>query len=275
MREPCGNWFRTVLHSFAECPQRGTRDSGLTTSPYIDSYQLVGLNSRPEQIRKVIDDSLKRLRTDVVDLFYQHRVDPSVPIEDIAGAVKDLIAQGKVKHFGLSEASAATLRRAHAVQPVSVLPTEYSLWTRDPETNGILKTVEQLGIGFVPWSPLGQGYLTGQVSATFDAADLRSTFPRFAHDALKANRGFLALVATVAQRKRATLGQIALAWLLATKPWIVPIPGTRSITRLEENVGAVNVELTADDMRELDDALAKAPVRQPRLSEAHMSFIDA
>jgi len=242
----------------------------------IQDNQIVALNSRPEQIRKVAENSLKRLHTDVIDLFYQHRVDPTVPIEDVAGVVRDLIRQGKVKHFGLSEASAATLRRAHAVQPVSALQTEYSLWTRDPETNGILQAAEELGIGFVPWSPLGQGYLTGKVSesSAFDATDLRRTFPRFAPEGLKANRAFLALVTKVADRKRATLAQIALAWLLAKKPWIVPIPGTRNISRLEENLGAAELELTAADMRELDEALAKAPVQQPRLSEVHMSFID-
>jgi aryl-alcohol dehydrogenase-like predicted oxidoreductase len=242
----------------------------------VQDNQIVGLNSRPEQIRKVAEGSLKRLKTDRIDLFYQHRVDPKVPIEDVAGAVKDLVAQGKVKHFGLSEASAATLRRAHVVQRVSVLQTEYSLWTRDPESNGILQTAEELGIGFVPWSPLGQGYLTGKVSddTRFGDTDLRSTFPRFAPEALKANRAFLALISKVADRKGATLAQIALAWLLAKKPWIVPIPGTRSIARLDENLGAATVALTAEDMRELDAALAHAPVRQPRLSEAHMSFIE-
>lgn len=242
----------------------------------IQNGQIVGLNSRPAQIRKVAQASLQRLRTDVIDLFYQHRVDPTVPIEDVAGAVKELVAQGKVRHFGLSEAAAATLRRAHAVLRVSVLQTEYSLWTRDPETNGVLQTAEELGIGFVPWSPLGQGYLTGRVSkgARFDASDLRSTFPRFTPQALKANEAFLARVAKVADRRRATLAQIALAWLLAKKPWIVPIPGTRSIARLDENLGAANVTLTADDLRELDQAITAAPVRQPRLSEAHMGFID-
>ncbi|MDM0040010.1 aldo/keto reductase [Variovorax sp. J22G21] len=241
----------------------------------IQDNQIVGLNSRPEQIRKVAEASLKRLRVDTIDLFYQHRVDPNVPIEDVAGAVKDLVSQGKVKHFGLCEASPTTIRRAHAVQRVSVLQTEYSLWTRDPE-NGILQTVEELGIGFVPWSPLGQGYLTGKLGddATFGEADLRSTFPRFAPEELKANRPLLALVSKVADRKGATLAQIALAWLLAKKPWIVPIPGTRSIARLDENLGAANVELSAEDLRELDAALVHAPIRQPRLSEAHMSFID-
>lgn len=241
----------------------------------IQENQIVGLNSRPENIKKVAEASLKRLKTDVIDLFYQHRVDPNVPIEDVAGAVKDLVEQGKVKHFGLSEAGAGTLRRAHAVQPVSVLQTEYSLWTRDPE-NGILQTVEDLGIGFVPWSPLGQGYLTGKVSSTdtFSENDLRSTFPRFTPEAMKANEAFLSLIQKIAERKGATLAQIALVWLLAQKPWIVPIPGTRSVQRLEENLGAVDVQLSRADLREIDEALSKAPVMQPRLSDAHMGFID-
>jgi aryl-alcohol dehydrogenase-like predicted oxidoreductase len=242
----------------------------------IQDHQIVGLNSRPEQIRKAAEASLKRLQVEAIDLLYQHRVDPNVPIEDVAGAVKDLVTRGLVKHFGLSEASAATLRRAHAVQTVSVLQTEYSLWTRDPESNGLLQTAEELGIGFVPWSPLGQGYLTGKVSdgATFGDTDLRGTFPRFTPEALKANRALLALISKVADRKGATLAQIALAWLLAKKPWIVPIPGTRSIARLDENLGAANVQLSTEDLREIDMALEKAPVRQPRLSKAHMSFID-
>lgn len=242
----------------------------------IQDNQIVGLNSRPEQIRKVADASLKRLRTDYIDLFYQHRVDPQVPIEDVAGAVKDLIQQGKVRHFGLSEASPQTLRRAYDVLPVSVLQTEYSLWTRDPETNGVLQTAEELGVGFVPWSPLGQGYLTGKVGdgTAFDASDLRSTFPRFTPEALEANRAFLALIRKVAERRGATLAQVALAWLLAKRPWIVPIPGTRSLARLEENLGAAAVQLIPGDMRELDVALTLAPVAQPRLSAAHMGFID-
>jgi aryl-alcohol dehydrogenase-like predicted oxidoreductase len=241
----------------------------------IQGGQITGLNSRPEHIKEVADASLKRLKTDRIDLFYQHRVDPSVPVEEVAGAVKDLIAAGKVKHFGLSEAGAKTLRRAHAVQPVSVLQSEYSLWTRDPEGE-ILQAVEELGIGFVPWSPLGQGYLTGKLAdtATFDATDLRSGFPRFAPEALKANRRFVKLVGRVAERNNATLAQVALAWLLAQKPWIVPIPGTRSIVRLKENLGAVNVQLDSNDLKEIDDALVRVPVKQARLSEAHMGFID-
>ena len=254
------------------------RDQVIVASKFgfdIQNDQIVGLNSRPEQIRKVADASLKRLKVESIDLFYQHRVDPSVPIEEVAGAVRGLIAEGKVRHFGLSEASAATIRRAHAVQPVTTLQTEYSLWSRDPES-GLLQTVEELGIGFVPWSPLGQGYLTGAVTdaARFADSDLRSTFPRFTPEALQANRAFLALVSQVAQRKGATLAQIALAWLLARKPWIVLIPGTRSVARLDENLGAANVELTPADMLEIDAALAQAPVAQPRLSAAHMGFID-
>ena len=238
-------------------------------------HQIVGLNSRPEHIKLVADASLKRLKTDRIDLFYQHRVDPDVPSEDVASAVKDLIAAGKVKHLGLSEASAATLRRAHAVQPVSVLQTEYSLWTHDPE-DGLLATVEELGVGFVPWSPLGQGYLTGKVTDTtvFSDTGLRSTFPRFTSEALKANLAFLAVIGEVAARKGATLAQIALAWLLAQKRWIVPIPGTRSIERLDENLGALALRLDAQDLHDIDAALVRAPVTQLRLSEAHMGFID-
>ncbi|MGO4393922.1 aldo/keto reductase [Variovorax sp. M-6] len=240
----------------------------------VQDDRIVGLNSRPEQIRKVAEASLKRLKVEAIDLFCQHRVDPKVPIEEVAGAVKNLVARGLVKHFGLSEASAATLRRAHAVQPVSVVQAEYSLWTRDPE-NGLLQTVEELGIGFVAWSPLGQGCLTGKVGddATFGDAGLRSTFPRFARGA-NANRAFLAPIAKVAERKRATLAQVALAWLLAKKPWIVPIPGTRSFGRLDENLGAADLRLSDEDLRELDAAPANGPVRQPRLSEAHMGLID-
>ncbi len=237
--------------------------------------RIVGLNSRPEHIRAVAEASLKRLRTDVIDLFYQHRVDPNVPIEEVAGALKDLVAEGKVRHFGLSEAGPRTIRRAHAVHPVSVLQTEYSLWTRDPE-GGVLQTCEELGIGFVPWSPLGQGYLTGKVRAdtAFDATDLRSTFPRFTPEAMQANQALLAGIRTIADRKGATLAQIALAWLLAQKPWIVPIPGTRSAARLAENLGAADVCLDAADLSEIDAALANAPVGQPRLSDAHLRFID-
>jgi aryl-alcohol dehydrogenase-like predicted oxidoreductase len=235
-----------------------------------------GLNSKPEHIKQVAEASLKRLKTDSIDLFYQHRVDPNVPIEDVAGAVKDLIREGKVKHFGLSEAGAGTIRRAHAVQPVTAVQSEYSLWTRDPEAE-VLSTCEELGIGFVPWSPLGQGFLTGKVDATtaFDSAsDLRATFPRFTPEARKANLAVVDLLRKVAERKKATPAQIALAWLLAQKPWIVPIPGTRKLERLEENLGAVNIELMPGDLREIDAAYSRIKVQGARLSEDHMKLID-
>ena len=235
-----------------------------------------GLNSRPEHIKKVAEASLKRLKTDVIDLFYQHRVDPNVPIEDVAGAVKDLIEEGKVKHFGLSEAGVKTIRRAHTVQPVTAVQSEYSLWTRDPEAE-VLPTIEELGIGFVPWSPLGQGFLTGKVAATmtFDSnTDLRATFPRFTPEARKANQPVVDLLKDIAKRKKATPAQIALAWLLAQKPWIVPIPGTRKLERLEENLGAADVKLTSDDLREIDSAFSKITVQGARLSEEHMKLID-
>ena len=235
-----------------------------------------GLNSRPEHIKQVAEASLKRLKTDVIDLFYQHRVDPNVPIEDVAGAVKELIQEGKVKHFGLSEAGAQTIRRAHAVQPVTAVQSEYSLWTRDPEAE-VLPTVEELGIGFVPWSPLGQGFLTGKIDATmtFDStSDLRATFPRFTPEARKANQPVVDLLSAIAKRKKATPAQIALAWLLAQKPWIVPIPGTRKLERMDENIGAVAVELTSDDLREIDSAFSKITVQGARLSEEHMKLID-
>ncbi len=235
-----------------------------------------GLNSRPEHIKQVADASLKRLKTDVIDLFYQHRVDPKVPIEDVAGAVKELIQAGKVKHFGLSEAGAWTIRRAHAIQPVTAVQNEYSLWTRDPEVE-VLLTVEELGIGFVPWSPLGQGFLTGKINATttFDSStDLRATFPRFTQEARKANQAVVDLLRKIAERKKATPAQIALAWLLAQKPWIVPIPGTRKLEHLEENIGAAEIELTSDDLREIDRAFSKITVQGARLSEEHMKLID-
>ena len=235
-----------------------------------------GLNSHPEHIKQVAEASLKRLRTDVIDLFYQHRVDPNVPIEDVAGAVKDLIQEGKVKYFGLSEAGVKTIRRAHAVQPVTAVQSEYSLWTRDPEAE-VLPTVEELGIGFVPWSPLGQGFLTGKVDAatTFDGnSDLRATFPRFTPDARKANQAVVDLLSAVAKRKQATPAQLALAWLLAQKPWIVPIPGTRKLERMIENIGAAEVELTSADLREIESAFSKITVQGARLSEEHMKLID-
>ena len=227
--------------------------------------QRQGLNSRPEHIRQVAEASLKRLKTDVIDLFYQHRVDPTVPIEDVAGAVKDLIAEGKVKHFGLSEAGAQTIRRAHAVQPVTAVQSEYSLWSRDPEAE-VLPTCEELGIGFVPWSPLGQGFLTAKIDTAmaFDASDVRAWFPRFTPDARKANQPIVELLSHVAARKNATPTQIALAWLLAQKPWIVPIPGTRKLERLDENLGAVAIELTSDDLREIATASTKIRVQGAR-----------
>ncbi|MGB7839627.1 MAG: aldo/keto reductase, partial [Terrimicrobiaceae bacterium] len=231
-----------------------------------------GLNSRPEHIKQVAEASLKRLKSDVIDLFYQHRVDPKVPIEDVAGAVKELVQEGKVRHFGLSEASAKTIRRAHAVQPVTAVQNEYSLWTRDPEAE-VLPTVEELGIGFVPWSPLGQGFLTGKVDAkmTFDSnSDLRATFPRFTPETRKANQPVLDLLSAIARRKKSTPAQIALAWLLVQKPWIVPIPGTRKLERMVENIGAAEIELTSADLREIESAFSKIKVHGARLSEEHM-----
>jgi aryl-alcohol dehydrogenase-like predicted oxidoreductase len=228
-----------------------------------------GLNSRPERIKQVADASLKRLKIDSIDLFYQHRVDLDVPIEDVAGAVKDLIQEGKVKHFGLSEAAPKTIRRAHAVQPVTAVQSEYSLWTRGPEAE-VLPTLEELGIGFVPYSPLGKGFLTGKMNenTTFDKTDFRSTLPRFTPEALKANQTLVDLLGVIAKQKKATPAQIALAWLLAQKPWIVPIPGTTKLHRLEENIGAVEIELTADDLREIETAAAKIEVQGARYPEA-------
>jgi aryl-alcohol dehydrogenase-like predicted oxidoreductase len=237
----------------------------------------IGLDSRPERIKKVAEASLKRLRTDRIDLYYQHRVDPEVPIEDVAGAIKDLINEGKVLHFGLSEASARTIRRAHAVQPVTAIQSEYSLMTRDPEQNGVLKTCEELGIGFVPWGPLGMGYLTGKIDARtkFDSkTDLRSEFERFSPENLAANMPIVDLLRRFAEKKNATPAQIALAWLLAQKPWIVPIPGTRNIDHLNENLGAINVQLTPADLREIETAFSKIKVHGGRMSEKHMQQVD-
>ncbi|MES1262441.1 MAG: aldo/keto reductase [Acidobacteriota bacterium] len=227
-----------------------------------------GLDSRPEHIREVAEGSLKRLRVDSLDLFYQHRVDPDVPIEDVAGAVKDLIQEGKVRHFGLSEAGAKTIRRAHSVQPVTALQSEYSLWTRGPEAE-ILPTVEELGIGFVPYSPLGKGFLTGKMdeSTKLDSADFRNILPRFTPEARKANRALVDLLGSIAERKQATPARIALAWLLARKPWIVPIPGTTKLARLEENIGAVTVELTPDDLHDIESAASRIPVQGARYPE--------
>src|SRR5579883_984467 len=229
---------------------------------------LAGLDSRPEQIKRVADASLKRLRVDAIDLFYQHRVDPNVPIEDVAGAVKDLIRAGKVKHFGMSEAAAKTIRRAHAVQPVTAVQSEYSLWWRRPEEE-VLPTCEELGIGFVPYSPLGKGFLTGKISENtrFDSSDFRSQIPRFTPEAMKSNRALVDLLAQIGERKKATPAQIALAWLLAQKPWIVPIPGTTKLARLEENIGAVAVELTPDDLREIQTAASKITIHGARYPE--------
>src|SRR5437870_6635530 len=228
----------------------------------------IGLDSRPEHIEKVAEASLKRLRTDVIDLFYQHRVDPNVPIEDVAGAVKDLIQEGKAKHFGLSEPGVQTIRRAHAVQPVTAVQSEYSLWFRDPEKE-LLPALEELGIGFVPYSPLGRGFLTGKINenTTFDSSDFRNTLPRFTPENRKANQALVDLLGKIAKRKKATPAQIALAWLLAQKPWIVPIPGTTKLHRLEENIGTVAVELTADDLREIDSAASKITVEGDRYPE--------
>jgi aryl-alcohol dehydrogenase-like predicted oxidoreductase len=226
------------------------------------------LDSRPEHIKQVADASLKRLRTDTIDLLYQHRVDPNVPIEDVAGAVKELILSGKVKHFGLSEAGVQTIRRAHAAQPVTAVQSEYSLWWREPEAE-VLPTLEELGIGFVPFSPLGRGFLTGKMNenTTFDSTDLRNTLPRFTPEARKANHALVDLLGEIAKRKKATPAQIALAWLLAQKPWIVPIPGTTKLHRLEENIGTVSIELTPDDLREIDSAASKITVQGARYPE--------
>jgi aryl-alcohol dehydrogenase-like predicted oxidoreductase len=227
-----------------------------------------GLDSRPEHIKQVAEASLKRLKVDVIDLYYQHRVDPNVPIEDVAGAVKDLIQEGKVKHFGLSEAGVRTIRRAHAVQPVTALQSEYSLWTRGPEKE-VLPAMEELGIGFVPYSPLGKGFLTGKMdeNTKLDSGDFRNILPRFTPEALKANQALVDLLAGMAERKKATPAQVALAWLLAQKPWMVPIPGTTKLHRLEENIGAAQVELTPDDLREIENAASKITVQGARYPE--------
>ena len=233
--------------------------------------------SRPEHIKKVVEGSLQRLRTDRIDLYYQHRVDPTVPIEDVAGAVKDLISEGKVLHFGLSEAGVRTIRRAHAVQPVAAVQSEYSVWTRDPERNGVLDTCEELGVGFVPWGPVGLGFLTGKIDARarFDPrTDLRSRFPRFAPEALAANMPVVDLMKRFAAKKDATPAQIALAWLLAQKPFIVPIPGTRNIDHLTENLGALDVALTPADLQELDSDFSKITVHGERMDEANMRIVE-
>lgn len=240
---------------------------GWKIDPKVERGQ-AGLDSRAEHIKEVVEGSLKRLKVEAIDLFFQHRVDPSVPIEDVAGAVKDLIQQGKVKHFGLSEAAAKTIRRAHAVQPVTAVQSEYSLWYRDPEKE-VLPALEELGIGFVPFSPLGRGFLTGRIdgNAKFARSDFRSSLPRFMPEALKANQALVHVLGIIAERKKATPAQISLAWLLARKPWIVPIPGTTRLERLEENVAAVSVELTPGDLRGIEDAVSKIPVQGARYPE--------
>jgi len=234
-----------------------------------------GLDSRPEHIKQVAEASLKRLRTNIIDLFYQHRVDPDVPIEDVAGAVKDLIQEGKVKHFGLSEAGVQTIRRAHAVQRVTALQSEYSLWWREPEAE-IIPTLEELGIGFVPFSPLGRGFLTGKIdeNTTFDSTDFRNTVPRFSSEARKANRALVDLLEAIAQRKKATPAQIALAWVLARKPWIVPIPGTTKLRRLQENLAAATIEFSEEDIREIESAISEITVEGARYSQGAQRMIN-
>jgi aryl-alcohol dehydrogenase-like predicted oxidoreductase len=271
--EVYGPFINEELVGEALAPFRGK--VVIATKFGFDTTGASALDSRPEHIKKVAEASLKRLRVDAIDLFYQHRVDPNVPIEDVAGAVKDLIREGKVKHFGLSEAGVQIIRRAHAIQPVTALQSEYSLWWREPEAE-ILPTLEELGIGFVPFSPLGKGFLTGKMdtNTTFDSKDFRSTVPRLSPENRKANQVFVDLLATIAQRKNATPAQIALAWLLAQKPWIVPIPGTTKLTRLDENIGATAVELTSDDLLEIKTAASKMKVQGDRYSEGSAKLIN-
>jgi aryl-alcohol dehydrogenase-like predicted oxidoreductase len=275
--EVYGPWLNEELVGEALAPFRGkvviATKFGFDVSPDKDPRGMrgapPGVNSQPQHIKEVVEGSLKRLKVETIDLFYQHRVDPVVPIEDVAGAVKELIQAGKVKHFGMSEAAAKTIRRAHAVQPVTAVQSEYSLWTRGPEAE-VLPTLEELGIGFVPYSPLGKGFLTGKMdgNTTFDSNDFRSKLPRFTPEALKANQALVDLLGQIGQKKRATPAQIALAWLLAQKPWIVPIPGTTKLNRLEENIGAVSVELTPSDLREIESASSKIKVEGARYPEA-------
>ena len=251
---------------------------GFDLSPNSDPREMKGsprLNSRPEHIKQSVEGSLKRLKVEKIDLLYQHRVDPNVPIEDVAGAVKELIESAKVKHFGLSEAGVQTIRRAHAVQPVTALQSEYSLWTRTPEKE-VIPTLEELGIGFVPYSPLGKGFLTGKMdeSTTFDSSDFRSTLPRFTPEALKANQSLINLLGSIAEQKQATPAQIAIAWLLAQKAWIIPIPGTTKLHRLEENIGAASVGLTPDDLRDIDDSASMITVQGARYPEELERRID-
>ena len=273
--EVYGPYLNEELVGEALAPFRGqvviATKFGFDLSPNLDPRGMKGapgLNSRPEHIKEAVEGSLKRLKIETIDLLYQHRVDPNVPIEDVAGAVKELIQAGKVKHFGLSEAGAKTIRRAHAVQPITALQSEYSLWTRTPEKE-VIPTIEELGIGLVPYSPLGKGFLTGAIkeNTTFDSSDFRSTLPRFTPEALKANQALIDLLGSIAQRKKATPAQIALAWLLAQKPWIVPIPGTTKLHRLEENIGATAVELSSDDLRDINSAASKIKVEGARYPE--------
>jgi aryl-alcohol dehydrogenase-like predicted oxidoreductase len=273
--EVYGPFINEELVGEALAPFRGkvviATKFGFDLSPDLDPRGMKGspgLNSRPAHIKQAVEGSLKRLKIEVIDLLYQHRVDVNVPIEDVAGTVKELIAQGKVKHFGLSEAGTQTIRRAHAVQPVTALQSEYSLWTRTPEKE-VLPTLEELGIGLVPYSPLGKGFLTGKMDekTTFDSSDFRNILPRFTPEALKANQSLIDLLAKIAGQKKATPAQIALAWLLAQKPWIVPIPGTTKLNRLDENIGAVAVELTPDDLREIESAASKIKVQGDRYPE--------
>lgn len=280
--EVYGPFINEELVGEALAPFRGqvviATKFGFVISPNSDPREMTGsqgLNSRPEHIKEAVEGSLKRLKVEAIDLLYQHRVDPNVPIEDVAGAVKELIGEGKVKHFGLSEASVQTIRRAHAVQPVTALQSEYSLWWREPEAE-ILPTLEELGIGFVPFSPLGKGFLTGAINAntTFDKSDFRNTVPRFSEENRKANQSMVDLVGKIAAKKQATPAQIALAWVLAQKPWIVPIPGTTKVHRLEENLGAVEVELTSDDLQEIERATSQITVQGARYSEGSQKMID-
>jgi aryl-alcohol dehydrogenase-like predicted oxidoreductase len=261
--EVYGPFTNEELEGEALAPFRG--QVVIATKFGFDLEVFPDLNSRPEHIKKVAEASLKRLRTDIIDLFYQHRVDPNVPTEDVAGAVKELIHEGKVKYFGLSEAGVNTIRRAHAVQPVTALQSEYSLWWREPE-NEIIPTLEELGIGFVPFSPLGKGFLTGQIdeNTQFDSIDFRNIVPRFTPEARKANQTFIDVLGRIAEGKKATLAQIALAWLLAQKPWIVPIPGTTKLNRLDENIGAAVVELTKNDLIEIESAISEITVQGAR-----------
>ena len=253
------------------------RDKVVVATKFGFDLEAGGLNSQPKHIKKVVEASLKRLKTNRIDLYYQHRVDPQVPIEEVAGAIRDLIKEGKVLHFGLSEASAKTIRRAHAVQPVTAIQTEYSLMNRDPEQNGVLQACEELGIGFVPWGPVGMGYLTGKIDARTKLdpkTDLRSGFDRFSPENLAANRPIVDWLKQFAKKKNATAAQIALAWLMAQKPWIVPIPGTRNIDHLNENLGAINVQLTPADLREIDTAFTKIKVHGGRMNEEQMRIVD-